>query len=421
MLQKWLRAVLAGILMTTLCALSADAALLDRAAYADAAKSVRIAFTAIQGKTTPLSASEIEERLGMASGSLTGLTITRLPTASEGTLLVDGKEVRAYEPLTRAQADTLVFLPSESKTAEFAFLPAAKSGGQETIATMTVLDKQNAAPIVESAMLTTTEGITVSSGIRAHDPDEDTVSVIVLERPQKGSVAFEGLYYTYTPFPGERGEDSFVFVCEDKYGNRSTEGMVNLNIERSAVTSYADMNGNPSHYAAIKLREQGIFTGETIAGRAFFRPEDTFSRGELLLLLLAATGRTDSVTPTVHTGLHNDGEIPLWLKPYVALGMREGLLLEDVFAWQEIPVRAEAVILVRRAAGMSYVKEFTPSLSDLAAIPEWAMRSYATLDAYRMLDLYDARRAKPMEALTRAYAADLAWQLAKYHDSEAVK
>ena len=417
---KFLRKLIACVALTGLCSLTVSAAIFDRAAVLSPAKLQKIAFTAVKGSDIALSAGDIEARLGAGEGALTGLTFTQLPDTGQAILLVSGKPAEEYVPLSREQVDKLTIVPAEGASAiQFSLIPnCGKVNGNETNVTVNVLDGYNAAPTAQSGTLYTTEDIAASGRIAAYDPEQDTVSVRVIQGPDKGVVTFDGLGYTYEPFPGESGRDSFTFVCEDQYGNPSEESFVDIRIERAGTGFYyLDMNNNPSHYAAVKLSEKGVLTGDHIGGGYFFSPSKTVTRGELLLLLLAATGKSNNVPPNVNTGLDNDATIPMYLKPYVALGMKEGIILEKAFYPDEIPMRAEAVILVRRASKIPYVKEHTLSVADLAEIPDWALGSYMTLDAYKMLDLYDNNRAKPTAALTRDACADLIWQLWKYNDS----
>jgi hypothetical protein len=161
------------------------------------------------------------------------------------------------------------------------------------------------------------------------------------------------------------------------------------------------------------LHDQGVYTGVKIGSSFFFEPQSHMNRAEFLMLLITAAGYADTMTPTVNTGLPNDSEIPPHLKRYIKMGIDEGMLSpQSPFNWQEIPIRAEAVVLAAKAAKISDVKEYSLTMPDRDELPAWARDSYRDLAAYRMLDLHDGY-AHPSSALDNAYAADLAWQVYK--------
>ena len=85
------------------------------------------------------------------------------------------------------------------------------------------------------------------------------------------------------------------------------------------------MKSNPSHYAALMLREHGVMTGETLGETNLFYPQNQVGRGEFLVALFSAAGLDESLPHCVNTGLDNDTEIPVWLKPYVAVAIERGI------------------------------------------------------------------------------------------------
>lgn len=380
-------------------------------------KTQTIRFAGVTGQAVAFSCGSIEERLGLASGSLRAITVTSLPREEDGVLVAGTHEVEAYQELSREDIDRLCFLPSgNSLNCSFDFIPMSdRSLTANVLVTMT--DSKNLAPIGTDGRLETMEGISASGRIDAYEPEGETMSVQLLTPPEKGSLSFEGLDFTYTPFQGNTGEDSFTFLVCDTVGNCSAPCSMKILITgKTAVSSFADMRDNPSHYAALRLREHGVMTGESLGEINLFYPQAQVSRGEFLVTLFAAAGLDQSLTTCVNTGLDNDTEIPLWLKPYVAEAVKRGIVTERTFETGQVPARAEAVVLTHRTAAIGAVDTSGLQCGDLAEIPDWALGSYMALEAYQMLDLYGGN-ARPGQALDRAYTADLAWQLYQYAES----
>ena len=376
-----------------------------------------IAFYTVKGNEFEFSCDNIESRLGVPRGTLLGMTITSLPESSKAKFSIGDDILNEFDTLTRDDINSLkLSTVKDVEKIEIGFIPDCTQS-IATIATISILDTYNNPPKVESGTYNTNRNIPVMGKITAYDPDGDMVRIKVISKPEKGTITFNGLSFEYKPYAKSVGKDRFTFICEDKYGNISNESFVDVMIEdiKSSI-SYADMNGNPSHYAAIKLSQKSILTGRRIGGQYFLEPNVEVSRGEFLLMLISAAMLEKELPPCVNTGLQNDSEIPLYLKPYVKLGIDKGIIKENKFNFKEIPTRAEAVVMVSRTAGMPNVTKHNPNISDIVQIPEWALSSYMNLSAYKMLDLHDGK-AHPNNALTRAGAVDLIWQLWKYADT----
>jgi len=367
------------------------------------------------GEVLELTASDLERRLGLSAGELGGITVTGLPPRSQGALYLDGVEVEAYEFLDRQAVDRLCFVHGEEATDVcVTFLPQSREAVPTNLSVQ-ILASPNQPPVIEDLGIETSRNVAKKGAVSAYDPEGGPLGIQVISKPRKGEVTFDGLLFTYTPFRDMSGTDTFTVCAIDKASAYSREATVNVTIEApGGGFVYADMASSPSAYAALKLQGVGVYTGEKIGGRYYFHPEDEITRGEFLVWLISAAGLEDTVQPTVNTGLPNDAGIPGWLKPYVAAGIKAGIIADgQSFRYLEVPIRSEAVLLTDLAADINDVKDYTLTMPDSSLIPDWALPSYKDLAAYRMLDLHDGY-ADPGGALTNSYAADLAWQLYKH-------
>lgn len=354
--------------------------------------------------------------MGLAEQELQGITVTSLPPVSQGALVLDGVEVEAYEYLDREAISRMCFVASEdAANASVTFIPKS-ADARTTYLSIQVLSQPNSAPQIEGGSFDTVKNQSVTSYISATDPDGDPVTLRLVGMPKKGEVTFNGLAFTYTPYTGKTGSDTFTVCAVDSHSNYSQEATFSVKIGGSTrnAFSYVDMYTHPSQYAAIKLHEMGIYTGQHMGSSYYFLPDRNMSRGEFLMMLLSAAGLQGSVTATVNTGLPNDGQLPTWIKPYVKKAIDEGILSAgQPFVHYEAITRAEAVVYTHRASKIDDVKDYTLTMGDHGSIPEWAVKAYKDLAAYRILDLNDGN-AYPYGTLTNYYAADLVWQLYKH-------
>ncbi|WRS28467.1 Ig-like domain-containing protein [Oscillospiraceae bacterium MB08-C2-2] len=368
-----------------------------------------------QGEVLSFSARDLELRTSLQPGELEGLTITSLPDPRQGRLMLGETPVLQYQRLTRSEIQRLTFEPEKQLVnSSFSFIP---QGGEAVTASLSIkgLASGNLPPVVEGMSISTVENIAVQSYLNVYDSEGDAVSIQVTQRPTRGEVTFDGKAFRYRPYQNMIGPDSFTVCAVDSAYNFSKEATINVEIEKSPLGFvFTDMKNSPSAYAAIKLHQSGVATGQRVGNQWFFYPEHQMTKGEFLVMLLAAIGQDKSLPPTVNTGLPSDSIIPSWLKPYVKQGLALGILAKNEdFLPDQIPTRAEAVILTDRAAGITDVKQYNLQISDLSDIPSWAMQSYMDLAAYKMLDLYDGS-AHPSQPLTNSYCADLIWQLYKH-------
>ena len=259
-------------------------------------------------------------------------------------------------------------------------------------------------PMAERMEVETYRNTSVSGQLMAEDPDGDALTYQLTTEPMKGTVAVEADgSFVYTPNENRGGKDYFGYKAVDAEGNESPEATVTLRIrkQRSGV-SYDDMQGDAAGKAAVWLAEQGVFTGERVADRYHFDPQQTVSRGEFLAL-----AETLSETPVLQgvmtTGFGDDGAIPVWAKGYVATARMNGSISgyteggRVVFSANRPITRAECAVILDRMLQPS------PAAAINEAVPAWAQQAVANLGNY---DLY-AEAEHTGSPITRAECAEL--------------
>ena len=261
-------------------------------------------------------------------------------------------------------------------------------------------------PIAENLELKTYRGVSVGGQLKATDPDGDTVKFEITTKPIKGSVALrDDGNFVYTPGEGKHGHDYFGYKAVNSKGSKSSEATVVIKIEKQkSKIAYSDMQGNSAYMAALRLSEEGIFTGEQLGGQYVFCPEQTVSRGEFLTMCMKLAG-SDILTGVVSTGFSDDADIPSYMKPYVSTALLSGVIKgyagvngsAAVFA-PEAPVSyPEAAVMLDRA--LKLTKASTDESSDVS--PAWAEQACANLSACRICEFSNSG------ALTRAQCAEM--------------
>lgn len=406
----------AAVLMTISLTLAVGAYTFEWPAFSASVQEQKIGFTAIKGMTMSLSAAELEQKLTLPAGSLDGITVTNLPSEESGIITVGLFPVSANMTLDREQLDKLtVAFFEDCETFSFGFVPHSELNGTAvpTLATISVLPAENTSPYAENTSFSTIQNVTYYGKVPAIDNDGDVLSVNITDIPDKGAVSFDGVCFRYTPFMDETGKDSFRFIVLDSYGHKSRECTVDIKIEKSTSFIYADMTANPHQYAAIKLAEKNVYIGRKAGNAYFLSPESEMNRGDYIVMLINAACVPHKLSACVNTGLINDSEIPMYLKPYIKLAMDMKIVTGSSFRYNQVPTNAEAVVMAQRALNLTSAENYTNYLYDAEQIPSWAQASYKTLLAYRILDCYD-NMAHASDALTNDSAVGLAWQIWKY-------
>ena len=268
-------------------------------------------------------------------------------------------------------------------------------------------------PVVPDLQAETCVGIAIEVALQGTDADSDIVLYQLTEQPRLGQAHIEGATLCYQP--GDKtGKDRFGYTAVVAAGNTAKAGTITVTISKNrAKLTYADMEGNPAHYAALCLAEQGIMTGECIGGCYFFRPAQTVTRSEFITMAAALAALP--LEPTGQTDFADDAGLSAWAKPYVSTAAANGLVngyrtsggLSEIRGQNPITL-AEASVIVNNLLGSSLDGlQYT-----LASVPDdmdWAQQAVSSLDRLDVLSPLTAMRADN-DPITRQDACEMLYR-----------
>ena len=357
----------------------------------------------------------------IGDAELEGIVITALPLPDAGVLCVGDRALLVGEAVTVANLSALNFIPASSDdlSAKFGFIPVFSEGaGVQASVTVAALKQENHAPVVTDAEFETIKNIPITCEFPASDADGDELAFTFVSEPKRGSVSVcedAPNKFVYTPKEGKTGTDSFTFMASDPSGAQSEVAKVTIKIVKNAAKmTYADMEGDPAHYAALKLAADGVLIGRRIGGDYYFEPETAMTRGEFIALAMTCLGISpDDAAATA--GFADDQDTAAWLRPYVSAAAKKGIVTGKsrpdgtlVFGASDEITRAEAAVILANAVGL-VTTDPAPTAADMDAVPVWAENSVALASASGIMSLFDDGTIRPMSAVTRADAANMLW------------
>lgn len=386
------------------------------------------AFSKSEGQNRVICFSQ-EDFTGSVRGreGLSAIVISQLPET--GSLCLAGQPVETGQPVEAAMLSALTYTPETEDEVHtvFSFLPVFSESGAGTEAVTVSLnssDIPNSAPVAVSLEYETYADLPLYGGLKAVDPDGDSCTFEIVTQGKRGTAQITETGFCYQS-NGRSGRDSFTYVAVDPYGNRSQPAEVSVAVcKRSSreCFSYTDMTRQSAHYAALKLREAGIFSGETLGSEAFFYPDKPVTRAEFLALA-AAVAQLPLPTAAVSTGLADNSDIPVWAQSYVAAamtsgaveGIRDGLGNRTFCAGRAI-TRGEAASILTRLLSLPRDGR-QPAFADSDSIPTWAAQAVCSANAAGILPAFSDGTIRCSGEVTRSDAAVMLYQALLYQQN----
>lgn len=355
----------------------------------------------------------------LAAENARGVMVTAVPRKELGEVKLGSRTICAGDVLTAENLENLCFFPAGQASGDgtLSCLSVSEEGlGEHMEMTLRIGSGKNQPPQVEDSEFETYKNIPGQIRLKATDPEEDPLTVTVVQEPKRGSLEItDDGTVTYTPNENKVGKDSFTYTVTDSAGNVSPEATVRITIRKpSEKETYGDMEGDEGLLAATWLREMGVYTGEKISGHLLFQPEEAVTRGDFIAMCIGLTSSGEELE-TMGTGFADEAEIPDWLSPYVAQAVKCGYI-SGVPTGQGLKLlpgepicRGEAAVIVTNLLGLP-LESSQQVMAQFESVPAWAAPSVSAAMEAGVFDGSDSQMV-----LTRRDAAMLlydTWQQA---------
>lgn len=281
-----------------------------------------------------------------AGDGLCGIMLCTLPET--GQLMCGEQAAYCGQIVLAGDLGQLHYLPSGRGDDAFYYIEVYEDGQTGPVVACTLASDYNQAPQASACSLRTWRNLTACGVFRASDPDGDALEYKIIASPKKGRVQCVDGEFIYTPYTNKSGDDSFTYVVRDAYGAWSEEATVSVEIQKKeAPVSYKDMEGNRAQYAAVRLYDEGIYTGASYGGSYCFAPDEPLTRGEFVAMALSAA----QIEPVIcaSTAFDDDDSIPVWARGYIAAAAQKGLLQGGYDEQGALNCRADEEISVGEA------------------------------------------------------------------------
>lgn len=367
--------------------------------------------------------SDADFKSALVLDDFDSITVTEIPSSTEGTLLLGGRRVGKGRVIKRKNLGTLVFVPASDAVTEcsFKFTVEGYAGGAEIECILKFIDKVNYAPEIDEgsveASVTTQKSILVYGSLSASDPEGDDIEYIIVSYPTHGSIELveggEGRY-CYTPDASYKGKDKFKYVARDEYGNYSTPVTVKIKvIDRMCDTEYRDMTDRAEYNAAVAMTAMGIMGGRLVGDDLYFEPDERVTRAEFVAMAMKSVGiRADSTLSSTY--FDDDSDISPSLKGYIATAQRIGLINGDfkdgklLFSPNEEITKYEAAKILSTLMNADGEGEESVFATD-SDIPVWAR---GAVSAMYSLGIFEAGVEGALsDSVTRANLASYLYRI----------
>ena len=381
------------------------------------AQSVKIIKSGLRGMKLTFSDKDVKQALAITD--FDKVTITALPSSSEGTLMLAGRRVSEGTSIKRKNLPSLVFIPTSREVSKATFKISVDGymDGAEVDFVLKFTDKVNYEPKINedkaaSLAVTTQRDIGVFGKLSATDAEGDDIEYIVVSYPKSGTLTtFDSKSGEYLYMPGESyiGDDSFVCVARDEWGNFSEAKEISITVsERMSEVKYADMTERPEYNAAVAMTAMGIMNGNIIGDGIYFDPDATVTKAEFLAMAMRVGGIECDKSLT-ESYFDDDGDIPTPLRSFVAAAQREGIIngkFEDgklVFNPNDKITKYDAAVIMSNILGAVEGIEVS-SFANESDIPTWARREVYAMCSVGIFD-YNGNSIDVSASVTRADAA----------------
>lgn len=342
--------------------------------------------------------------------------VEALPPAADGTLKLGTLYVTEGQTIKNEYLSMLRFVPAADSVlgTDITF----SCDGTEIPCVVKLLDSVNYAPTFasEEDTVRTYRNVSCYGNVRSSDPEGDVTDLQVVSYPKHGTLTVTNAArgsYCYTPSDDFVGEDSFVVVARDSYGNYSGVQTVSVHVAKTGV-SFMDTAGHWCENAAIALYEVGAAEAAKYQSGLVFCPDDTVSREEFITMIMKTLGA--STLTDSDTSFADNASIDVRYRPYVATAQRMGYIhgRDDdgqlCFDPKASITKAEAAVVINNVLGLEE-GEYVMTFADDGAIPTWAKGAIYALTSAGVFNGDGEGVIAPSAVLSRAQTVQMLYNI----------
>lgn len=344
------------------------------------------------------------------------VTVEKLPSAADGVLKLGTLNVTEGQTIDSEYLSVLRFVPAADElfSTEFVF----SCDGTEVPCVVKFLDEVNYAPTFakDSSNVSTYSNISLYGSVRANDPEGDITDLQIVSYPKHGILTVTDTSYgsyKYTPTSGYVGDDEFVVVARDEYGNYSSVQTIKVNVEKNGVF-FTDTVGHWCENAAVCLYKAGIAEAASYKDGMVFCPEDSVTREEFVAMAMKAL---DVATLTdSNTSFADNSSIDIKYRPYVATAQRLGYIngkdVDGVMCFDPKGniTKAEAAVVINNILGLEE-GEYVTTFADDRTIPTWAKSAIYALTSAGVFNGNGEGVIAPSAVLSRAQTVQMLYNI----------
>ncbi len=356
-----------------------------------------------------------------------GVFFTSVPASSTAKIYYGSRQLRAGDAVPKEKLNELVLKTTckQGAAATVSFCPVnGGTAGEPSSLKFSIMPRKNEPPEASDGTLETYRNIANTGILDASDPENDPMTYQLVLSPKRGKVELhEDGTFTYTPDENKVGKDSFTYTATDDAGQVSAPAKVTIEIKKpSDKQTYADMTEDADAFAAMWLKEEGLFRGTTIGANLCFEPEATVTRGEFLVMTMKLVG-AEAAQDAIHSGFSDEEATPVWMQPYIVSALSNGMISGTSgdngteFRPTAELTHAEAAVMLQnilRLPGQS--TQQVGSFAEESTVPVWAEQAVAALSSAGIeLDTLHSD-----SAVTRRDAAHILYQVSRLIRSEVI-
>ena len=335
-----------------------------------------------------------------------------LPLATDGVLKLGTLHVTEGQTIKKEYLSMLRFVPADKTVTETEMVFSC--GDTSVPCIVKILSQVNCAPkfLLEEDAVQTYRNVSCYGNVRASDPDGDPIELQIVAHPQHGTLTVTDAgrgNYKYTPTTDFIGEDRFVVVAQDNYGNFSSAQTIDVSVKKSGIY-FTDVGGHWCENAAMALYAMGAVEVASYQNGLVFGAEDTVSREEFITMVMKTLG-TSTLTDT-NTSFADNAAIEVRYRPYIATAQRMGYIHgrevdgQMVFDPKASITKAEAAVIMQNILDIDE-GDFISVFADDSFIPTWAKTAVYALTGAGVFNGDEKGRIVPSAILTRAQTVQM--------------